>query len=173
MKKLFIVTILGLFNLVDANLISGIGVEAGPSITFQKWTYTDGIEFMNDMDSHYNVGIYTQFLNFKHVNILLDLSYNQKGGLQKDVSMWNRLDYISLSPEFKLKYNVSKFEFVFLIGPSFELMIHRDSYMTNDLSSKFNKFDFSTPYGVGVGYRILKNVVMSINFQHQPSIISI
>ena len=63
MKKLFFVTILGLFNLVDAKLLSGIGFEAGPSITFQKWNYTDNSEFMNDMGHHYNLGFYTQFLN--------------------------------------------------------------------------------------------------------------
>ena len=119
---------------------------------------------MNDMDFHYNAGLYTQFLDYKHVNILLDLSYNQKGGLQKDVSMRDRLDYLSLSPEFKLKYDFGKFECFFLIGPSFEFMIHRDSYMTNDPSSKFNKFDFSTPYGVGIGYRIVKNAAAEYQF---------
>jgi hypothetical protein len=173
-----------------AGVLSGFGAEGGLSLTSQKLNYTTDTknEFvMKDWDQHGNAGIFFQFFDVKFINLDLDITYNQKGGLSKNglltshvdpvngglvlgpaVDVWDRLDYISLSPRAKTKFTIGRFEPFFTIGPCFDFLIHGSSefYSTDN----FKKYEVSALYGVGVGYNINARLQSFFEFLHQPGI---
>src|SRR5271157_1293112 len=90
MRKSLICLVFSLFVLnSQAGILTGIGAEGGLSLTSQKWDYKSDTlaaalsSFMKDWDKHANAGIFFQFFDFKHFNLIVDITYNQKGGLDK------------------------------------------------------------------------------------------
>jgi hypothetical protein len=179
-----------LFLNAEAGSLCGIGVEGGLSLTSQKWDYKSNLLFyaipMKDWDQHANAGIFFQFLNCKYFNLLFDVAYNQKGGLDKHgipsplldanigilFAVWNRIDYLSLSSRAKFKYKIGFIEPFFTIGPSFDFEIMR-SFSDFAPMYDFKNFDVSTPYGIGVGMIINSHLYGFFEFLHQPSIVPI
>ncbi|MGB7569161.1 MAG: hypothetical protein WBM07_14975 [Chitinivibrionales bacterium] len=184
-----------LFLNSEAGILTGIGAEGGLSLTSQKWDYksnTDYAFLMKDWDQRANAGIFFQFFDFKHFNLIVDITYNQKGGLDKQgiqstiigsdgsyeiipgswIAIWDRIDYISLLPRAKFKYKIGFIEPFFTIGPSFDFETRR-TFSEIPPITDFKKFDFSTPYGIGVGMSINPHLYGFFEFLHQPSIIPI
>jgi hypothetical protein len=171
--------------------ISGFGAEGGLSLTYQNWDYKSNvgfgaIDFMNDWDNHFNAGVFLQFFDYKYFNLNADITYNQKGGLTKNgiqstgssdngeivlgpmLEIWDKLDYISFAPRAKFKYPFGKIEPFFTIGPSFDFLINKTSFMVDvDI---FKKYEVSALYGIGVGYNIDGHFNCFFEFLHQPGI---
>jgi hypothetical protein len=176
----------------QAEPISGFGAEGGLSLTYQNWDYKSNvdfgaIDFMNNWDNHFNAGVFLQFFDYKYFNLDADITYNQKGGLEKNafeetsidnnyniisvtgtLDMWDRLDYVSFAPRAKFKYPMGKFDPFFSIGPSFDFLINKTSFMVD--ADIFKKYEVSALYGIGVGYNIDQHFNCFFEFLHQPGI---
>lgn len=191
MNKYFLLYILLLSVTIRAQIISGIGAEGGLNYAFQKWNYTTQMDFMKDMDQHYNFGLFCQFLNMKYLNILINLDYDQKGGLDNktiiaDINssgelvpgstkqgIWDQLDYICITPRIKGKIKLSRIEPFVSLGPSMDFMVNRKSAYLENMINNFQTIDISVSYGIGVGYYFNNNLQGFAEFLHKPSLINI
>jgi hypothetical protein len=175
----------------QAGPISGFGAEGGLSLTYQNWEYSNalaGVEFMKNWDEHFNAGVFCQFFNYKYFNLDAEITYNQKGGLAKSaieitqvgpdgtilgpgpgIDLWDRIDYVSLTPRAKFKYPMGNFEPFLTIGPSFDFLVKK-STSEIPVIGDFNKYELSALYGVGVGYKIDSHFNCFFEFLHQPSL---
>jgi hypothetical protein len=175
----------------QAGPISGFGAEGGFSLTYQNWDYKSNvgfgaIDFMNDWDKHFNAGVFIRFLDCKYFSLDADITYNQKGGLTKNgiqstgsgdngeivlgpmLEIWDRIDYVSFAPRVKFKYSIGKFVPFFSIGPSFDFLVNKSSFLLDvDI---FKNYEVSALYGVGVGYKIDRHLSCFFEFLHQPGI---
>jgi Outer membrane protein beta-barrel domain len=176
----------------QAGLVTGFGAEGGLSLTYQKWGYSNalaGTEVMKDWDEHFNAGVFLQFFNYKYFNLDADIAYNQKGGLAKNglektgigpngeiisegyIDIWDRLDYISITPRAKFKYPLGKFEPFLTLGPSFDFLVKKNTSEFSPIGdANVNKYELSELYGVGVGYKIDSHFNCFFEFLHQPSL---
>jgi hypothetical protein len=173
-----------------SQIISGVGIEGGLSSTFQKWNYADGMRFMKEMDQHENIGIFYQFLDFKYVNLLLNIDYEQKGGLDNEIDstyidqngqivtggkikMWDRLDYIGFAPRIKAKIRIRGIEPFVTIGASFDYMISKKNEYLGNVINEFKATDIAALYGIGIGVYFTKNLQGFFEFLHEPSVVAI
>jgi hypothetical protein len=173
----------------QAGLVTGFGAEGGLSLTYQNWEYSNGlagVEFMKNWDEHFNAGVFLQVFDYKYFNLDADIAYNQKGGLAKNglvkagigpnfeiiqegyIAIWDRLDYISIAPQAKFKYPMGRFDLFCTMGPSFDLLINKSSYLVS--IENFKNYELSALYGVGMGYKIDSHFNCFFEFLHQPSL---
>ena len=184
MNKFVFGLLLVIVNISNAKIVSGIGAQIGLNSTFQNWDYkTDDINFMDDIDLHYNAVLSVEMFRINYFNLFLSVSYLQKGGLDNDVietnafgqelgtvSVWTRLDYICISPALRFNYNINKFNPYLIIGPSFDLAVSKKESFDQNISNQFKEFEISLPFGVGCEYNIINNINLNFNIQYQPSI---
>jgi hypothetical protein len=175
-------------SVVEALPISGVGVSGGLNLAWQKWDSPlyGGQGWLPDRSSRGNAGLFVQFLHLRHFNLECDLTYLQKAGADKDipaydafgnptgsVDSWVHLDYLSLAPVARFKWQLWRLEPFVKIGPSVDLLLARSSQLLGETEDDFSGYDVSVLYGAGLGFELAGPLSVYAEFLHQPSLIPV
>lgn len=197
MKKLIAVAVVLLllspFTL-HSQFLQGFGLKAGATLGMQKYEYS----FPNEIKTYpilgYNASIYTEMLNSKNFNIVIDAGYEQRGSSFEIIrtdefgtelgryDVLQRTHYVSVGALAKIKYQTNSVSPYLLIGPRLDLYLgykitSSDGSIDNDpaltkstLYEDTKKQNYSINLGAGLQFEKLLPFKTLIEFNYSPAI---
>ncbi len=170
MKNIFLTLILSfLFTASYSQFVNSIAVKSGMSFATQQWDYVS-INIKRDLT--YKNGsvsaISIAFFNTKNFSLITDFTYIQKGYKEQvafvDVTnpdlivgygtIYDRFDFISMSPMLKFKIDIKSFSPYLIIGPRFDYCVgYVGSNDSKDIVNGSQKPIYGLSSGAGLEYR--------------------
>ncbi len=160
--KYFLILVLIMYfspNLYS-QIINNYGLKIGLTSANQQFDYTDIIidDQKFGVRKGINVSFFAEMMEVNHFSFVLNLSYNQKGMIDKIVmtKVWgnedgfisekqefdNRLDYLTISTNIKTRYELLSFTPYILTGIKYDVLLGKKiDHSFHDLEVKYDFYD--------------------------------
>ena len=179
---------------VFSQCISGFGIKGG--VTFSKFDYTfqQNFTFKNKSITGFSAGLFAEFLNNKHLNIVAEGGYEQRGNADEIIrtdefgnetgtyDFITRTHYITAGILARLIYQSKSITPYLLLGPkadfylgynskySDESGIPENEEITNSAAEQFKKVNYSINLGAGLQFEKLLPLKTFIEFNYSPAL---
>lgn len=181
-KNVFILFFFLFTEIANGQLINSVGIKSGLSIANQTWVY-QSINLTENYD--YQVGFYggstVEFFKAKYFSYVVDMGFCQKGNKQeKEITTLNqpegtgfyetyhtRFNYLTISPVFKARLEISHWlPFIFL-GPRLDYQVsYISDFNLKTFGEDFDKTIWGLSTGGGIEYKRNKIGIIT-EFQYQ------
>ena len=181
MKKGVVVCVIMFISagFLGAQMVRGIAINSGIVWSKQNWNYQrTNMEFPTKYCTGFHIGVNAEFLHHKHLSLLTELGYIEKGFMAEfDITTPDSpegglgtierkfvYNYIYFSPQLKIRKDVKNFMFYLFLGPrlDFKVTYPSDFPADNIIILGFN-------LGVGFEY-IIGPVGLGIIYHYQGDI---
>lgn len=183
MKRIiFIITLLLLTVILNANSILSYGVKLGGTLSTQDFDYKSvQIELDTEHRWGFDIGLFTEFKIIDNLTLLTELHYCQKGmkvtlevidennfDPPEKVEFSNRVDYLAIP--ILVKFKPDKVPAYFVGGIQGDVLIGYESKLLSSVYDELESLDFSFVAGMGFEYNIPGFRTMLLELRYNPSL---
>jgi hypothetical protein len=199
MKNLIALVTLAFFLLpfsLNSQFLTGFGVKGGVTFGMQQMEFKPGVNYMQKPIIGFNAGLYSEMLNNRMFNIVLESGYEQRGHIQENIKTDEfgteigtyefryRTHYITIGALGKIKYETKSVSPYLIIGPRLDLYLgynvtyhnisippeHEEAFTKSEVHEQTKSINYSLNLGAGLQFEKLLPFKTLVEFNYSPPI---